>query len=95
MKVQKLEIRRPQSYERTDTEFGFIGHVEVVGEYGKQEFTLSPGAMSRIFAQVQVELARTAQRVAERVEEAVQDAIDGGLLLQQDGKVKVPDSIPF
>lgn len=96
MKVQKLEIRRPASYERNDNDFGFIGHVEVEGQYGKQQINLSPAAMSRIFAQVQQELARTAQKAAGQVEEAVQDAIDGGLLLEHDGAVKIPaDGIPF
>lgn len=94
MKVSKLEIRRPASYERNDNDFGFIGHVEVVGQHGEQKFNLSPAAISRIFAQIQQEIGRTAQKVAGQVEEAVQDAIDGGLLLQQDGAVKVPVNAP-
>ncbi len=95
MKVKELKIRRPESYETS--EFGFKGTVTVDGEYGTQEFRLSPAAISRIFAQIQQEIGATAQRVAGQVGVAMQDAIDGGFLLQSDGSVKTPSApeIPF
>lgn len=93
MKLKNLHLHGPQTYESWQ---GLRGHVEFNDTNGNEtKVVLKPGQISRILRAIANELPEQARENVRGVGNAVQDAIDGGLLLENDGTVSLPNDPPF
>lgn len=92
MKLKSLALTGPEAYEQWS---GLRGHVKFNDENGNEtKVVLKPGQISRILRAIANELPEQARENVRGVSNAVQDAIDGGLLLENDGTVNVPNFAP-
>ena len=88
MKLQKLEIRRTESYQTPPNQL--VGTVSLCGESGEQTTVLSAGAISRIIGVISNEVAKTALQNAALTANALQSACDEVRLIESDGALTLP-----
>ena len=81
MQIKSLEINRRPSY---DSNFPnqLVGTVELVGPHGAMKIVLSPGALSRVFGVIAVEVQDTARTNANAVRRGMEDAMNEPLALE-------------
>lgn len=88
MKVERLEIRRPDSYE---TDAGKLkGVLTVKSDTGQQSIVLSALVINRILCLLAAEVGETAKRSAAQVTKAVLDSGQEALLHENDGLLELP-----
>ncbi len=88
MKLQKLEIRRTESYQTPSNQL--VGTISICGESGEQTTVLSAGAISRIIGVISDEVAKTARQNAALTANALQSACDEVRLIESDGALTLP-----